>query len=109
MTALSERLEQSSPLGRRLWGLILGRLGAVLILLLVSTIWSRNSTEQGSSFEPLSILLVVLILTLVYYLAHRFSRALLLQARIQFALDILLVTWLVWTSDVIHSPYTALY
>src|SRR5688500_7671381 len=109
MTALSERLEQSSPLGRRLWGLILGRLGAVLILLLVSTIWSRNSTEQGSSFEPLSILLVVLILTLVYYLALRCSSSLLRQARIQFALDILLVTWLVWTSDVIHSPYTALY
>lgn len=109
MTALSERFEYSSPLGRKLWGLILGRLGAVLILLLVSTIWSRNRTEQGSSFEPLSILLVVLILTLVYSLAHRFTRALLLQARIQFAVDILLVTWLVWTSDVIHSPYTALY
>src|SRR6185436_1064666 len=30
-------------------------------------------------------------------------------ARVQCLLDILLVTWLVWTTDVIHSPYIALY
>jgi two-component system sensor histidine kinase PilS (NtrC family) len=109
MVASSERLEQSSPLGRKLWGLILGRLAAVLILLLVSTIWGRTSTEQKSSSQALSMLLVVLILTIVYSLAHRFTKTLLFQARLQFAIDILLVTWLVWTSDVINSPYTALY
>ncbi|MGH9962612.1 MAG: PAS domain S-box protein, partial [Pyrinomonadaceae bacterium] len=103
------RLEQNSPLGRKLWGLILGRLGAVLILLLVSTIWSRNSTDPESSSLTLSVLLFVVFLTLVYSLALRFSKALLAQARIQFAVDILLVTWLVWASDVIYSPYTALY
>jgi two-component system sensor histidine kinase PilS (NtrC family) len=32
-----------------------------------------------------------------------------LQARIQFVIDILLVTWLIWTTDVIHSPYIAVY
>lgn len=109
MAASKEKLEQSSPFGRRLWGLILGRLGAVLILLLVSTIWTRNSTDPKSSSQTLAMLLVVLFLTLVYSLAHRFTKTLLFQARLQFAVDILLVTWLVWTSDVIHSPYTALY
>ena len=38
-----------------------------------------------------------------------FSKALLFQARLQFVIDIILVTWLVWTTDVIHSPYIALY
>ena len=109
MAASEERLEQISPLRRKLWGLILGRLGAVLILLLVSTIWTRNSTDPKSSSLTLSVLLFVLFLTLIYSLAHRFTNALLFQARLQFAVDILLVTWLVWTSDVINSPYTALY
>ncbi|CAN5827883.1 ATP-binding protein [soil metagenome] len=109
MAASQERLELSSPLGRKLWGLILGRLGAVLILLFFSAIWSRNSTDPEASSQTLPVLLVVLFLTLVYSLAHRFTRALLFQARLQFAIDILLVTWLVWTSDVFHSPYTALY
>lgn len=109
MAASAERLKQSSPFGRKLWALILGRLVAILILLLVSTIWTRNSTDPKSSSQALSVLLVVLFLTLVYSLAHRFTKTLLFQARLQFSVDILLVTWLVWTSDVIHSPYTALY
>ncbi|CAN5689995.1 ATP-binding protein [soil metagenome] len=109
MMVSEERLEESSPLGRKLWRLILGRLGAVLILLFVSTIWSRNSTDPESSGQALSMLLVVLFLTLVYSLVQRFSKALLFQAGLQFSVDISLVTWLVWTSDVIHSPYTALY
>ncbi len=109
MAASAERLERSSSLGRKLWGLILGRLGAVLILLLIGTIWSPISTDPKSSTPTPSVLLVVLFLTLVYSLAHRFTKTLLFQARLQFAVDILLVTWLAWTSDVIHSPYTALY
>lgn len=109
MAASEERLKQSSPLGRKLWVLILCRLGAVLLLLLVSTVWTRNNTDPQSSSHTLSLLLVVLFLTLVYSLAHRFTRYLLSQAQVQFAVDVLLVTWLVWTSDVIQSPYTALY
>jgi two-component system, NtrC family, sensor histidine kinase PilS len=109
MAASEKRLEPGSSLDRKLWGLILGRLGAALILLLLSTIWSRNSTDPESSTLTLSVLLFVLFLTLIYSLAHRFSQRLLFQARIQFIVDILLVTWLVWTSDVIYSPYTALY
>jgi two-component system sensor histidine kinase PilS (NtrC family) len=57
----------------------------------------------------LSPLLIVGGLTLLYAVARTFSKALLLQARIQFVIDIILVTWLVWTTDVIHSPYIALY
>ncbi|MEP6820098.1 MAG: ATP-binding protein [bacterium] len=57
----------------------------------------------------MSPLFVVAVLTLLYATARTFSQALLLQARIQFVIDILLVTWLVWNSDVIQSPYIAVY
>src|SRR4029079_13249778 len=52
---------------------------------------------------------IVAGLTVLYALARTFSKALLLQARVQFVIDIILVTWLVWTTDVIHSPYIAIY
>jgi two-component system sensor histidine kinase PilS (NtrC family) len=109
MPVSDEKLEKGSPLARKLWGLILGRLGVLLILLAVSSIWTRSSTEPRSSNQTLSVLLFVLFLTLVYSLGHRFTRTLLFQTQLQFAVDILLVTWLVWSSDVINSPYTALY
>ena len=109
MAASEERIKQRSSLEQKLWALILGRLAAVLILLLGSTIWSRNSTDPESSSQTLFVLLFVLFLTLVYSLAHRFTSTLLFQTRLQFAVDILVVTWLVWISDVINSPYTALY
>jgi two-component system sensor histidine kinase PilS (NtrC family) len=48
-------------------------------------------------------------LTIVYAVAQRLSRALVLQTRVQFVIDVLLVTWLIWITNDIHSPYTALY
>src|SRR6267378_2321028 len=69
----------------------------------------RYSLSQKLSWLILARLLIVFGLTVLYTLAHRFSRALLFQARFQFVVDIFLVTWLVWITDVIHSPYIALY
>lgn len=102
------RLEQNPSLGRRLWWLILGRLVVALLLLAIS-FWTGNTTGQELWPKALSVLLFVASLTVAYALAHRFERTRLFQVRLQFAADIFLVTWLVWTSDVIHSPYTALY
>lgn len=55
------------------------------------------------------LLMIVGGLTAVYFLIYRFFERLLFQARLQLAIDVLLVTWLVWHSDVINSPYIALY
>ena len=41
--------------------------------------------------------------------ATSIARAAVLQARVQFTIDILLVTWLIGITNDIHSPYTALY
>jgi len=95
-------------LGRKLWWLILGRLAVTIFLVLVRVLWISAHGDQSWKQIP-TPLLVVGALTIVYSLAHRFSRTLPFQARVQFALDIILITWLNWTTDVIHSPYIALY
>ena len=95
-------------LGRKLWWLIFARLAVAIFLVLVRVIWiSARGEERWTQILP--ALLIVCGLTLVYSIAHRSSRTLPLQVRVQFALDIILVTWLNWTTDVIHSPYIALY
>ena len=102
------RLEQNPSLGRKLWWLILGRLAAAVLLLVVSY-WTGTTTGRELWPKAFPILIFVASLTVAYSLAHRFERTRLFQVRLQFAVDIALVTWLVWSSDVIHSPYTALY
>ncbi|MEP6921719.1 MAG: ATP-binding protein [bacterium] len=109
MAAPRERIDQGNSLFRKLWWLILGRLATALLLLIASSFWAPYNLVQQFWSTTLPILSFIVGVTLLYLLVHRFSRALLLQARFQFTVDILLVTWLVWTSDVIHSPYTALY
>jgi two-component system sensor histidine kinase PilS (NtrC family) len=104
----AEAIERRYSLSQKLWWLILGRLAAALILFSAQFIWMKGSS-QAAWQQMLQPLLIVSGLAALYTLAHRFSRALLFQARFQFVVDILLVTWLVWTTDVIHSPYIALY
>jgi two-component system sensor histidine kinase PilS (NtrC family) len=95
-------------LGRKLWWLIFGRLAVAIFLVLVRVIWISGPSDAAWA-QTLPALLIVGGLTVVYALAHRISRTLPFQARFQFALDIILVSWLNWTTDVIHSPYIALY
>ena len=107
---MGHKAEQSSALARKLWWLILGRLFAAILLLWAVSLWTRgNLRGHGTWRSTGTILFVVGFVTLIYALAHRFSRALVLQVRVQFLVDILLVTWLVWITNDIHSPYTALY
>ena len=105
---LEEATEQRYSLGQKLSWLILGRLTAALLLFVARGLWVHGGTAQAWA-ETLSPLFIVCGLTLLYALARTFSNALLLQARIQFVIDIVLVTWLVWITDVIHSPYIAIY
>jgi two-component system sensor histidine kinase PilS (NtrC family) len=105
---LEEATSGKTSLGRRLWWLIFGRLAVAIVLVLARIIWISDRSDATWT-EILTTLLIVIGLTVVYSLAHRISRTLPFQARLQFAVDILLVSWLNWTTDVIHSPYIALY
>lgn len=104
---LEEAIERRHSQSQKLWWLILGRLAAALFLFFARLVWVRGNSELIR--ELVFPLLLILALSVVYSLAHRFIRSLLFQARVQFFIDILLVTWLVWNTDVTHSPYIALY
>jgi len=103
-----ETTASKTSLGRKLWWLIFGRLAVGIFLVLARIIWVSDRSDAAWT-EILPALLIVFGLTLVYSLAHSISRTLPFQARLQFAVDILLVSLLNWTTDVIHSPYIALY
>ena len=89
--------------------MIAGRLATAVALVAVGAFLIRDSADTESFNQKLPVFFLVVLLTIVYALAQRLSQNLLLQARLQFAIDIFLVTWLVWNSDVLHSPYTAIY
>lgn len=108
MAATEERLGQKLTLERKLWWLILGRLAAALILMLVGVVWTGGTSPQPWG-TTVTLLTVLIYLTIFYSLAHRFTKTLTFQAWLQFTVDIFLVTWLVWNSNVVYSPYTALY
>jgi two-component system sensor histidine kinase PilS (NtrC family) len=105
--ALEDGIDRRS-FSQKLWWLILGRVIAAVLLLLFRVLWFSGSAglTKANTWRPL---VVIGFVSALYALAHRYSKALLLQARIQFVVDILLVTWLLQTSDIIHSPYVALY
>jgi two-component system sensor histidine kinase PilS (NtrC family) len=97
---------------QRIQTLIIGRLLAIFLLLVATWIW--NSGRLKLSFEnfPRGVFLVFLIsvgLTIVYFFILRMSENYARQIRTQFFLDALLITWLVWRTGDLTSPYITLY
>ena len=100
-----ERLEKMQRL-------IFGRLAIVFLLLLASWWWTNSVLEQSIAVFPTRLFLFFLVsigLTGVYHAVAFFDRNYLLQKRVQFAIDVLLITWLVWETGDIESPYVPLY
>ncbi len=99
-------------LGGKLWMLIVGRLAASGLLLVASALWTR---EQFGTLDSdvwngtLPIFVSVVGLSILYAIARRFSTHLRVQAAIQLFCDVALVTWLVWATGDVTSPYTVLY
>lgn len=92
--------------------LIIGRLMVIFVLMVTSWIW--NSGRLQLSFEkfPQDLFLVFLIsvgLTIVYFFWLRLNKNYLFQKKVQFVLDALLITSLVWRTGDLTSPYITLY
>jgi two-component system sensor histidine kinase PilS (NtrC family) len=101
-----------TPFGTRLWWLIVGRAAVALLVLLAGAVWARGTFAANvpASIQAIKPLIVVVaVLTLAYSCARLIWKNYLLQARFQFLGDVLLVTWLVWITGAVRSPYTALY
>jgi two-component system sensor histidine kinase PilS (NtrC family) len=95
--------------------LIAGRILVAAVLFGAGALWAGGTTTPGAQEShrlagALPLAVIVLALSVLYALALRFSRlALRAQAGAQFALDALLITWLVWVTGNLYSPYSALY
>ena len=99
---------------RWLWRLIAGRVLVAGLLFGVSALWTggfaSGAQEPGRPGGALLLLGLVVALSVLYALALRFSPLpLRAQTEAQFALDALLITWLVLVTGNVYSPYSALY
>lgn len=102
-------MEQGRTLGHRLWWLIIGRVTAAVLLFVLSTTLFSREQSGNSGRTSLLIFLVVIGVSIIYAVALRFSKRVRLQASIQLFVDVLIVTWLVWVTGDVSSPFAALY
>src|SRR5829696_7608440 len=109
MSASEQTGEWGRTAGSKLGWLIAGRLVTALLLSVLGSLWTTAGDAPQSPNKSLGLLTIVALLTILYALIFRLSKNILFQARFQLTVDILLVTWLVWNSAVIQSPYVALY
>src|SRR5215204_7594115 len=97
---------------QKLQTLIVGRLIIIFLLLVTSWIWYSGSIQLSLDNFPEGLFLVFVVsvgLTAVYFLMSRISRRFQWQVRAQFLVDALLITWLVWKTGDLTSPYITLY
>lgn len=105
-------LRANGTLAQRVQTLVIGRLVVIFLLLVTSWIWSSGSAQftlQSIPQSPLLIFIISVGLTVVYFFLLRISSELQWQIRAQFIIDALLVTWLVWRTGDMTSPYITLY
>ncbi len=102
----------NSKLMQRIQTLIIGRLMVIFLLLVTSWFWNSGTLRLSFENFPQGLFLVFLIsvgLTIVYFFLLRLSKNYSLQIRGQFILDSLLITWLIWRTGDLSSPYITLY
>ena len=80
-------LERSA--GSKLGWMIAGRLVTALLLSVVGTLWTGQASQSIN--KSLGLLTIVACLTILYTLIFRLSKNILLQARFQLTVDVLLV------------------
>ncbi|MCE7960959.1 MAG: PAS domain S-box protein [Acidobacteria bacterium ACB1] len=113
MTSLDENIDPANT-GKvvRVQTLIIGRLVVTFLLLVASWVWHSGTFRLTVDNFPEGLFLVFIIsvgLTIVYFFLLRLSSSIVWQLRVQFVLDVLLTTWLVWRTGDLSSPYITLY
>ncbi len=113
MFSLDEKhLSANSPIIQRMQTLIIGRLLVIFVLLVASWVWNSGQLVLSIEKYPRGLLLVFLLsvgLTIVYFFISRLNANYQWQARVQFLIDALLITWLVWRTGDLSSPYIPSY
>ncbi len=113
MFSLNENAEPaSSKMMQRIQTLIIGRLMTIFVLLITIWIWNSGHLRLAWDQFPQVLFIVFLIsvgLTIVYFFLLRLWKNFSFQIGVQFVLDSLLITWLMWRSGDLSSPYLTLY
>lgn len=110
MFSLKER--QFPAKAQKVQTLIIGRLMAIFLLLVAGWIWHEGQLKFTFQNFPQDLFLAFVIsvgLTIVYFFILRLSQNLKWQIRAQFLIDALLITWLIWRTGTLTSPYLTLY
>ena len=105
-------VRSDTNLERRVRNLVYGRLLLNLVLFIGGIIWIYSFTSFTVSSIPngLAFLFILSVaLAAVYLIWLRVWKAIEWQIRIQFLFDAVLVTWLVWGTGDLISPYVTLY
>ncbi len=92
--------------------LIFGRLALIFLLLLSGWLWTGGNLQFTSEDFSSGLFLFFVIstgLSFIYFLFLRFNKNYLWQMHFQFVIDALLITWLIWGSGDLTSPYITLY
>ncbi|MDQ4120986.1 MAG: ATP-binding protein [Acidobacteriota bacterium] len=97
--------------------LAIGRICALFLLMVASWFWNGDAfptSLQEFTHPPLLIFLIALMLAIGYWASLCLWKIeskinLLAQLTAQFITDAVLITWLVWTTGDVKSPYITLY
>lgn len=112
MFSLNEKYLSANAKQMSVQTLILGRLVVIFLLLVFTWIWFSGRLTFSINNFPQSLFVGFVVsvgLTIIYFLLLRMSKQLRWQVRVQFALDALLITWLVWRTGDLSSPFIVLY
>ena len=113
MLSLDEKAAAAnSALMQRMQTLIIGRLVVIFLLLATSWFWASGTLRLSFDKFPqwlIPLFMVAVGLTIVYFFVLRLSSSYGWQIRTQFVLDVALITWLVWRTGDLTSPYISLY
>jgi two-component system, NtrC family, sensor histidine kinase PilS len=113
MTSLDEKADSANSREiNRLQMLIIGRLLVVFLLLVLSWIWYSGALVLSLDRFPRSLFILFIIsvgLTVAYFFLAKLNRSFGWQYWVQFTLDAVLITWLVWRTGDVSSPYVTFY
>jgi two-component system, NtrC family, sensor histidine kinase PilS len=113
MFSLDEKIfSANTKNSQRMQTLIIGRLLLAFLLIVAGWLWHSGKLRLSIENFPQGLLLLFVLtvgLTIVYFFFSRISKNYEWQIRVQFLLDALLITWLVWRTGDLTSPYITLY
>lgn len=101
--------QRHNHMRRKLQWLLISRLAIAAVLLAIVGLTERD--QSARSFVPVlaAMAFATVILSLFYFSALRSQVSHRTQAYIQFSLDVCMVTWLVYRTGDVESPFLALY